>query len=155
MTIPKEINEIIQKIVGIRLDDINLACEMMMFGFGKYELHSQCLTRIIKNNDILVTTQDYQNWDEKVDTNNDEWHFVNKFKGDIIGGTVLTLELSSLGDIKILLDNGIRIELYISNGRSHHYGEENEQWVFFKLNDFSHPFVSVYQGSVGIREYVE
>ena len=60
-------------IIGKQFTDLHLACEMMMFTFGEYALHTQCLTRIIHENDILVTTLDYQNWDGEVDTNNDEW----------------------------------------------------------------------------------
>ena len=59
--------EILQKhlnvIVGKQLTELYLACEMMMFSFEEYALHTQCLTRIICKNDILVTTLDYQNWD--------------------------------------------------------------------------------------------
>ena len=64
--------EHLQAIVGKRLDAINLACEMMMFSFENYEFHTQCLTRIICENDILVTTLDYQSWDGEVEDNNDE-----------------------------------------------------------------------------------
>ena len=53
------LNDYLQAIVGKKLETLNLACEMMMFSFEEYELHAECLTRIIKENDILVTTFDY------------------------------------------------------------------------------------------------
>ena len=76
----------LQVIGGKRLDAINLACEMMMFSFGEYELHAQCLTRIIRENDVLVTTLDYQSWDGETEENNDEWFFVEQNRDKIVGG---------------------------------------------------------------------
>ena len=58
-----KLNEHLQVIVGKQLVALNMACEMMMFSFEKYELHTQCLTRIISKKDVLVTTLDYQSWD--------------------------------------------------------------------------------------------
>ena len=49
-----KLNKHLQTIVGKQLDALNMACEMMMFSFGEYELHAQCLTRIIYENDVLV-----------------------------------------------------------------------------------------------------
>ena len=67
-----KLNEHLQAILGKRLDALNMACEMMMFSFEEYELHAQCLTRIMCENDILVTTLDYQSWDGEAEENNDE-----------------------------------------------------------------------------------
>ncbi|MDO4168912.1 MAG: hypothetical protein Q4D45_03340 [Lachnospiraceae bacterium] len=126
-----EVSNFIQKIVGNKLLKLYNACEMMIFDFGDYQLHASCLTRVSKKNDILVTTLDYQNWDGKIDTNNDEWFFVKKYQHEIVGGTVLLAELSSMKDLKIMLDNDITIELYISNGYNH-YDDEVEQWRLIK-----------------------
>lgn len=139
----------IHTIVGKKLDDLNLACEMMMFSFGEFELHAQCMTRILKEHDILTTTLDYQSWDEVCDKNNDEWYFVSQFKNQIVGGTVVSVEISNVNDVAIILDNGIQIQILITNGY-HHYREEQEQWVFFKHNDHSYPFITVYNRSVDI-----
>ena len=49
-----KLNEHLQVIVGKQLVALNMACEMMMFSFEKYELHSQCLTRIICNSVIMM-----------------------------------------------------------------------------------------------------
>lgn len=125
------LNNFIQEVVGKKLLELYNACEMMIFDFGEYQLHASCLTRVSKGNDILVTTLDYQNWDGKTDTNNDEWFFVKKFQDEIVGGIVLSVELSSIKDLKIIMDNDITIELYISNGYNH-YDDEIEQWRFIK-----------------------
>ena len=45
------------------LDDVNLACEMMMFRFGDISIHSQCFARILHKECVLLTTLYYQNWD--------------------------------------------------------------------------------------------
>lgn len=149
MSYNKQLMEFLKQIIGKKLDAINLACEMMMFSFEEFELHAQCLVRIIYNNDILVTTLDYQSWDGKTEENNDEWYFVEQYRTKIVGGIVITAEITSLNDLVIILDNGIRIELFIKNGY-HHFDDEAEQWVFFKRHDHSHPFVTAYSKTVNI-----
>ena len=144
-----KLNEHLQVIVGKQLVALNMACEMMMFSFEKYELHAQCLTRIIYENDILVTTLDYQSWDGEAEENNDEWYFVEQNRAKIVGGMVTSVTVNALHDVSIVFDNGIKIELFVKNGY-HHFDDENEQWVFFREDDHSHPFISVWSKSVDI-----
>ena len=144
-----KLKEHLQAIVGKQLDSLNLACEMMMFNFENYALHTQCLTRIICEKDILVTTLDYNNWDGEVENNNDEWYFVEQYKSKIVGGIVTSVEINPLHDVVIIMDNGIRIELFVKNGY-HHFDDEIEQWVFFKCGDHSYPFISVYSKTIDI-----
>ena len=144
-----KLNEYLQTIVGRQLDALNMACEMMMFSFGEYALHAQCLTRIVCENDILVTTLDYQSWDGDVEENNDEWYFVEQNRAEIECGMVTSVNVNALHDVTIDLDNGIRIELFIKNGH-HHFDDEQEQWVFFKHHDHSYPFITVYNKTVDI-----
>ena len=143
------LEEHLQTIIGKQLDALNMACEMMMFSFEKYKLHSQCLTRIICKNDVLVTTLDYQSWDGETEENNDEWYFVEQNRDKIVGGTVTAVKVNALHDVTIVLDNSISIELFVKNGY-HHFDDEQEQWVFFKHNDHSYPFITVYNKSVDI-----
>ena len=138
-------------IVGKQLTDLHLACEMMMFSFEEYALYTQCLTRIICENDILVTTLDYQNWDGETDTNNDEWYFVEEYRDKIIGGIVTSVNVSSLYDVTIILNNGIRLELINKNGY-HHFDDECEQWRLFKGGDYSYPHITVCSKTVDIAE---
>ena len=145
------LTEHLQAIVGKPLDAINLACEMMMFSFGDYALHCQCLTRIVCQGDILVTTLDYQSWDGEAEENNDEWYFVEQNRDKIVGGIVTGVSINALHDVVIILDNGIRIELFVQNG-NYHFGGEREQWVFFKQHDHAFPFVTVYSKTVDIAE---
>ena len=143
------LEEHLQTIIGKQLDALNMACEMMMFSFEKYELHSQCLTRIICKSDVLVTTLDYHSWDGEIEENNDEWYFVKQNKDKIVGGTVTSVNVNALHDVTIVLDNSISIELFVKNGY-HHFDDEQEQWVFFKHNDHAYPFITVYNKSVDI-----
>ena len=143
-----ELNEHLQIILGKQLDALNMACEMMMFSFEEFALHAQCLTRIVYDEDILVTTLDYQSWDGE-EENNDEWYFVEQNRAKIVGGTVTSVSVNALHDVAIILDNGIRIELFIKNGY-HHFEDEQEQWVFFKHHDHSYPFITVYNKSVDV-----
>ena len=129
-----EFENIITKIVGLQLSDIHLVCEMMVFNFEQYSLHSQCLTRIIKNNDILVTTLDYQSWDGEVSENNDERFNLAKYKSEIDGGKVINVKLSPLKDLTITLDNDITIEIFIQNSYSH-YDAAHEQYRFFEVGE--------------------
>ena len=144
-----KLNEHLQVIVGKQLVALNMACEMMMYSFEKYELHTQCLTRIICDNDILVTTLDYQSLDGETEENNDEWYFVEQNRDKIVGGTVTSVKVNALHDVTIVLDNGISIELFVKNGY-HHFDDEQEQWVFFKHHNHSYPFITVYNKTVDI-----
>lgn len=133
----EELQKIIEKIVGLRLNTVNCVCEMLVFDFTNdevtYAIHSQCLTRIIKNDDILVTTLDYQSWDMKEDENNDEWYNLKIYKSVIENGIVTSVKLNSLYDLIITLDNGIIIQFYIKNSYAH-YDEEKEQYRFFEVD---------------------
>ena len=149
MNYQTKLMEYLQVMVGKRLNEINLACEMMMFSFGEYELHAQCQTRIICENDILVTTLDYHSWDGKTEENNDEWYFIEQYRTKIVGGMVSFVSVNPLNDVVITLDNGIKIELFINNGY-HHFEDEQEQWVFFKHNNSDYPVITVYSKSVDI-----
>ncbi|MDE6520353.1 MAG: hypothetical protein K2K91_07870 [Ruminococcus sp.] len=131
--IHSELKKCISEITDCTLTEFNLACEMMMFDFGQYIIHSSCLTRIVKNNDILFTTLDYQTWDGENCRNNDEWFFKDKFCDQIVGGRVVSAEINQLNDVKIQLDNGVLIEIFIANGYNH-YDDETEQFRLIKKN---------------------
>ncbi len=127
-----ELENLIEKIVGSRLISIRCACEMMMFTFGNYALHTQCMTRIIKNGDLLVTTLDYHMWDEVDDKKNDEWYNLDKYRTIIEGGTVTCVSMNALCDLVITLDNDITIEVLIQHSYAH-YADEREQYRFFEI----------------------
>ena len=60
---------------------------------------------------------------------------------------VTSVNVNPLHDVVIILDHGIRIELFVKNGY-HHF--DDEQWVFFKRHDHSYPFITVYSKTVDI-----
>lgn len=146
----KRLRELLSVLVGKQLDTINLACEMMMFSFDEYELHCQCITRIVDEDGIVVTTNDYSCWDGEDSKNNALWQAVSKSQSRICGATVKTVTVSRLHDLQIKLDNGVCIETYLSNGKC--CNEEIEQWVFFRRHDYSAPYVTVYQNGIDVAE---
>jgi hypothetical protein len=141
--IRQKIKKYLESLESRCLDDVNLACEMMMFRFGDISIHSQCFTRIIRRERVLLTTLDYQNWDGETDTNNDEWHHLAQYKDIIVKNKVIKTELTDTNDVFIWLQNDICIQMLISNG-SHHYGEACEQWRIFENNNKEAPHIVVY-----------
>ncbi|MBR2974819.1 MAG: hypothetical protein IKC47_03660 [Clostridia bacterium] len=151
MNYQQHLQNLLNIIVGKKLNHLKPIFEVMSFGFGEYALHTLGLTRIIKDNDILVTTLDYQNWDGEEAFNNDEHYFIKKFNDQIVGGVVTSIKVSPLYDLKIEMDNGVRVEVYVQNGH-HHFDRDNNQWLFFKVDEEGDnaPFVSVYNKTVDI-----
>lgn len=132
-----QLKNLIVKTVGLRLTAVRHACEMLMFNFENgetaYAFHVQCLARIIKNGDILVTTLDYQSWDGECEENNDEYYNLHKYISEIEGGKVVSVEVNPQYDVIITLDNGVTVQILIQNSYSH-YHEEFEQYRFFKVS---------------------
>lgn len=138
-------------LVGKKL--IRLCCEadMLDFDFESLALHAMGCSRVIKSNDILATTLDYQSWDLSESTHNDEWFNVEKFRSDIIGGVVISVEISPWHDLRIKLDNNVVIECLIANAHPH-YAEEQEQWVLFEpARDHSGTFLTVYNKKIALH----
>lgn len=137
----------LNQLVGKPLEDVRLACEMIMLDFGNIGIHAQGFTRIMEGSDILLTTLDYLNWDEVTDTNNDEWYNLAQYKSRIVGNKVTAVELTSSCDLTIRLENQICIQAFNSNGPSH-YGdiEEQEQWRVLLDDEDMH--IVVYQKNI-------
>ena len=125
----ERLKQYLETFIGKELLNINLACEMMCFDFGNMSLHASSFTRVLQNNEVLVTTLDYQSWDGQVDSNNDLWRNVDKFKHLIIGNKIERIELSMVNDLFVYLENGIIIQSFAPNGPLH-YSDYWEQWRF-------------------------
>jgi len=140
-----EINEFINLWVGKRLEHLSCACEILNFVFsGDLVLHGMGLTRVFLNDDLVITTIDYNSWDQTDSRNNDEWYGKDKYKNQIIGGKVTNIHINKFNDLFIEMDNGVRIECYIANAYPH-YDEECEQWLLFEhTNDHSGRFLTAY-----------
>lgn len=123
----EKLHNYLDQLVGSKLEDIKLACQMIILNFGNVGIHCQQFTRVSKNNDILFTTLDYQNWDEKVDTNNDEKYFFDKYRNEIINGIIIKVIYNKFNDLTFIFDNGVIIETFVSNGYNH-FVDEVEQW---------------------------
>lgn len=144
--------QFVNLLVGKKLLHFCCEAEILDFDFAPLALHAMGCSRVIKNNDILVTTLDYQSWDLDESTHNDEWFNVERFYSEIIDGTVISVEISLCHDLRIKLDNNIVIECLIANAYPH-YGEEQEQWVLFEpTKDHSGTFLTVYNKSIDFHD---
>ena len=105
-------------------------------------------SRVINGNDILVTTHDYQSWDELDSTHNDEWVNAAAFREKIVGGLVLSVLINEVHDLIITLDNGIVVECMVANSYPHH-SDEKEQWLLFEhTRDHSGKFLTAYNKTI-------
>lgn len=147
----KEAIEFVNSLVGRKLVSLCCEAEILDFNFEPLILHGMGCSRIIKNNDILVTTLDYQSWDGVDSTHNDEWVNMERFRSEIVGGTVTSVAISPYHDLRIYLDNGVTIECLIVNAYPN-YGETLEQWVLFEAGKGqrgqSGSFLTVYNKTV-------
>ena len=143
--------QFVNLLVGKKMLHFCCKAEILDFDFATLSLHAMGCSRIIKGNDILVTTLDYQWWDLSESTHNDEWFNAKKFDSQIIGGTVISAGLSPWNDLHIELDNDVVIECLIANAYPH-YGEEQEQWVLFEhTKDHSGTFLTVYNKRIAFH----
>jgi hypothetical protein len=141
----------LQQLIGTTLEDVRLACEMIVLDFGSYGVHAQGFARILEGNRVLLTTLDYQNWDEVEDTNNDEWYNLAQYKDRIVHNKVTGIALAPTNDLTIYLEHDIMIQSFISNGPSHYaYFDEQEQWRF--LSDADNLHIVVTQKSVEFQK---
>ena len=144
-----EIQSFLQQLKGKRLVSFGCEADILEFIFeGDFVLHAMGFSRVISGNDILVTTQDYQSWDEIESTHNDEWVNAAAFREKIVGGLVLSALINEVHDLKIMLDNGIVVECMVANSYPH-YSDENEQWLLFEhTNDHSGKFLTAYNKQI-------
>ena len=132
---------------GRNLDNLNLSCEMMMITFGDIAIHTQCFTRILCKERVLLTTLDYQNWDGVDDTNNDEWYNLSLHKDSIINNKVIKTQITDSNDLFIWLENDIQLQIFISNGSPHYVGD-CEQWRIFEMDREDIPHIVVYSNYI-------
>lgn len=146
--------QFVNSLIGKKLVHFCCEVEILDFSFDPLALHAMGCSRVIKNNDILVTTLDYQSWDQMESTNNDEWFNMKRFHSEIVGGTVTSVAINSWHDLHIELDNGVTIECLIANAYPH-FEEELEQWVLFeptnKTKEHSGTLLAVYNKHVEFR----
>ena len=137
----------VYELVGQVMTDLGAHYEILILRFGEYEIHVSCFARILHNGKILLTTQDYQSWDEKDHKQNDMYLNIAKYGETLIGQKVRSVEVSPINDLFIVLDNDARIEIYNSEA-SHQLSEESEQWFFYKPKDKTYPYWSVTNNGV-------
>ena len=129
-------------LIGQTLSDLGAHYEILILRFGEYEIHASCFARIVLNGEILLTTLDYQSWDEKDHRHNDMYISIAKHGEALLGQKVQTVEISPANDLFVTLDNNARIEIFSSNGKLQ-LTDEIEQWFFYKPKDKAYPYLSI------------
>lgn len=132
----------IYELIGQTLHDLGVYYDILKLRFGEYEIHVSCFARILLDDQILLTTEDYRSWDEKDYKHNDMYLNIAKHGASLIGHRVRAVEISTVNDLHIILDNDARIEIFNSNGNLH-FSEGGEQYFFYKPKDKSYPFLSI------------
>ena len=132
----------VYELVGQTMSDLGAHYEILILRFGEYEIHVRCFARILHDGKILLTTQDYQSWDEKNYKHNDMYLNIAKHGATLIGQTVRSVEMTAVNDLFITLTNDVKIEILSSNG-SLQLSDKNEQWFFYKPKDKTYPYLSV------------
>ena len=132
----------VYELVGQSLTDIGVHHEILILRFGEYEIHVTCFARILHNNEILLSTQDYHSWDGKECRRNDMYRNIAIHGASLIGQTVRSIDVSPVNDLFVVMGNGARIELYNSNGNLC-LTEYAEQWFFYKPKDSTYPYLSI------------
>ena len=139
----------VYELIGHTLSDLGAHYQILILRFqeDEYEIHASCFARIVFNGAILLTTRDYQSWDEKDHRHNDLYFNIAQHGAALIGQRVKSVEVSPVNDLFIVLDNGARIEIFNSDGHRR-FSDEREQWFFYKPKDETFPFLSVNGESV-------
>lgn len=154
MTTANELFSPVYELVGKRITDVGVYYDLLILAFEEHEIHASCFTRVIHNDQILFTTQDYQSWDEKEQKHNDMYVNIGKNAYSLVDHMVERVELSPVNDLVIVLDNQVRIEIFNSNGFRLRFTEQQEQWFLYKPDDQTYPYLSV-NNDVARREIIE
>lgn len=162
-------NEHIDILSGEVLRDIGRASDMLWLSFGKtikiinrrgkevlkgtYAIHVQCPWRIVDQNlsTILLTSSDIYHPNSKFEVNNEfNWDIqgnnrfdekVTKWKAHNKSVFVNEIEISSIGDLRIILNNGEVIEIFINKSTN------TECWRFFECGTKKQHMVVTGQGA--------
>lgn len=143
--------------VMIKIEDINnsvltkmkLVANMLCLNFAKEDftssLHIQCFYRIHKNNQVLVTSQDYYTFDndngDEDGMNNDLWMNLKNISNQIEGNLVTQVLSNDLKDVSLFLSNDYQIDIFISNSKSN-FEDMIEQYRFLpSIEDNDHTVV--------------
>lgn len=108
------------KIIGKKLNSVFLQLkDVMILNFGdeiEYSLHIASFVRVVRDNEIIFTSSDIffnSDYEQKSD---DDGSLIDITIEDVrkllIGETVTDLEYNEIGDIKINLTNGFKIEIW-------------------------------------------
>lgn len=152
MNISKLINEKLTPLINSSIVNVNLMANMIGISFSRdnyvFVMHIQAFTRIIHNNQIIVTSNDYFEYekDDESGTRNDLWINMIKASEVINESKVIDVNSNDFGDFRIILDNKAIIEVMISNSMPN-FDDEIEQYRFFQENSNDNHFVMYTNGN--------
>lgn len=137
------------------MEGIGRCSDMIWISFGKkiftvnhrneevqkseYEFHIQCPFRIIRDNNILLSNYDIYEVQQKA--SNEEWDVYGNNKYDktvnemllpILPLKVIKVNSSKIGDIEILLEKNIVINIFVNSS------DFVEEWRFINNNTGEH-----------------
>jgi len=152
LNISKLINEKLTPLINSSIVNVNLMANMIGISFSRdnyvFVMHIQAFTRIIHNNQIIVTSNDYFEYekDDESGTRNDLWINMIKASEVINESKVIDVNSNDFGDFRIILDNKAIIEVMISNSMPN-FDDEIEQYRFFQENSNDNHFVMYTNGN--------
>ncbi|CDR30950.1 Uncharacterised protein [Acholeplasma oculi] len=128
-----QIKNALSVIKEAKITRISYAADLIMLTFTKddieFHIHSQTLVRFIENNHILFTRTDYFNKEDYSDENNlgtNLYVKIDMYGNKFDNKKVLSLFINDLGDIDIILEDDLKIQIIIdSSADSYGYGNEH------------------------------
>ncbi len=152
------------KLVGLKLQYAERACDLFWLGFGdivqiirrgrteetaEYALHIQCSWRITLGNKIVVASRDFyypnSQWDEKNEDFDWDIHGNNRFDERIKTFIkdnrqikVLQIDSDEVGGLNVFLSGGYKLEVFPDSSEE---DEQCEYWRCFNRKENSYHFV--------------
>lgn len=147
-------------LVGKRLFEFDQRLGIFVFNFGdgiEYSLHVECFLRVTQGNTILLTSNDQfysPNWEPlskreyKKEQNMPRGRSLLSVSAERLRhvtnhSVVQAVKIEDLGDLSILFDNGVRIEICLDRME-----QNNEFYRFFKYRSDPHYVVKYLDGKV-------
>ncbi len=107
---------------GQALTDVVFCEDVIGVCFETVRIYAQCLIRLVKRSKILFTRCDYFYKNPK---NRDENNLLvngKRHRDELLGLRVVAASVGNLGDVVIRLENGYRIEIFLSCGKENFCG---------------------------------
>lgn len=122
-----DVEALLKELIGSRIVNISRACNLVMFAFltkqkKDINIHAQCLLRLFDKNDLILTSESlyypgkkykkklFKKFDWTMPESNVFDDIIDNYRNDISLGVVKEI-IRDNKDIKIILDNGFKLEI--------------------------------------------